>query len=161
MSVIIVQNKNIPNENKSNKSTRQKFDESRCHLSMAKAKEQLNMEEFVLPKEEFILVGDTTGNGNYKTKYFPEASEERIGIVYSEKDKKVLSLPKSISSVGFYIGEIRIYSTPGIIKKIHADEITVLKSNNKEYFRIGKTHKEIKQDMKRESLAKNGIYRKY
>lgn len=160
MSVIIVQNKSIPNDKKPQKSTRQKFDESRYHLSMTKAREQLDMEEFTLPKEEFILVGDTTGNGNFKTKYFPESSEERIGVIYSEKNRKVLTLPKSVSSIGFFTGEARIYSAPGIIKRVKAEAITILSAGNKVYFRIGKTHKQLKEEMKKDSLSKIGVYRK-
>lgn len=119
MSVIIVQNKSIPRENKKKKRTgediHREFATQNKHMSQTKAKELGMAEEFSLPNEEFIIVGDTTGNGNVKAKIFSKVEQPKIGFVYDEKGKRLLDLPKSISNVGSFVEEVRIYSSEGIV----------------------------------------------
>ena len=165
MSVIIIQNKNIPREpsskkRKTNEERHAEFSSKNHHMTVTKAKELGYAREVAIPSGEFVLVGDTTGEGNLKSKIFGEIHGIQSGIVYTEKDKHLLDLPKTVSNVGQFTGEVRMYSKNGVTKVVEGEIITIFKTKDRLYFRIGKTHKQSEEEEKRKELASQGIYQK-
>ena len=159
MTVIIVENKNIPrNPLKKVKSLHDRVTSTKEHLSQTKAKEELGAEEFKLPDGELILVGDT-GNNNVKAKVLPVHKTMHNGFIFQETKDKFLTMPKSISNVSQYYNECRIYHAGGILRVIKGDIITVFKTADKVFFRIGKSHKELEREFKEQELAKIGVVR--
>lgn len=163
MTVVIVQNKNIPRE-PSKKTVKRKTGEDRHaefssknhHMTITKAKEMGYARDVTIPSGEFVLVGDTTGEGNLKSKIFGDNHSIKDGFVYTEKDKHLLDLPKTVSNVGQFTGEVRMYSKDGVQSVVEGETITIFKTKDRLYFRVGKTHKQSEAEAR---LAKIGVYR--